>query len=418
MIESLFRSTDHRRRETPNSHPRGGGGGRGARQSAASNHDERYSDDDNDELPMVSVDANQMELYSDERRLIERIEIEKMFSKRPIRLTDKWRQVYNRNPHLREVFMNGRFIENNDKEFTKDQRILTTHVPSSNSGNENGKKYSTTEHWGQRKLLLTEMEFLTKYAGEDKYIVVYAGAAPGSHLNFLASLFPNLEFVLIDEKELLIQPAKNIRIRKEKFTNELARQYSGSSSNIIFICNIRTYRAQSDGQNDVKEDMQNQLDWYGSLKPQFALLNFRLPRQSGKTSYLKGYQIIEPWTSKRPTECRLVVKKDARMIDYNHQDFEDNLLRFQNSIRVMYYKHSMDDVDNEGLDHCYDCRAEIFIIQEYLTKIQKLRGDHIVKNATAAMSRDISIQIHDKTRPQFLNVKRTLAVIPKKSPNA
>lgn len=37
-------------------------------------------------------------------------------------------------------------------------------------------------HWGQRKLLLSEIEFLTLY-GEDGMWVVYAGAAPGTLLS-------------------------------------------------------------------------------------------------------------------------------------------------------------------------------------------------------------------------------------------
>jgi hypothetical protein len=229
-------------------------------------------------------------------------------------------------------------------------------------------------------------------------------------------LFPSLDFILIDDKEFLVKKSDNILIRAEKFTRDLAKRYADSSLKIIFICNVRTFRAQADGQNDGTEDMENQLEWYKIMKPHASLLNFRLPRQPGKALYLKGHQMIEPWASKRPAACRLVVKKDAKMVDYNHQDFEDDLLRFQNITRVMYYKHNMDEVENEGLDHCYDCRAEIFILQEYLTKIQNVKSDSHLKTATATMSREISIQIDDKSRPRFIDVRRTLAVIPKKSP--
>lgn len=205
-----------------------------------------------------------------------------------------------------------------------------THIQQSgtDSGNMNLKKYSTTEHWGQRKLLLTEIEFLTKYGCEEKFTVIYAGAAPGSHINYLSSLFPSLDFILIDDKEFLVKKSDNILIRAEKFTRDLAKRYADSSLKIIFICNVRTFRAQADGQNDGTEDMENQLEWYKIMKPHASLLNFRLPRQPGKALYLKGHQMIEPWASKRPAECRLVVKKDAKMVDYNHQDFEDDLLRF------------------------------------------------------------------------------------------
>ncbi len=48
-------------------------------------------------------------------------------------------------------------------------------------------------HWGQRKLLVAEIEFLTMYAGTRKsdtpQPVVYAGAAPGKR-NIISLHFP------------------------------------------------------------------------------------------------------------------------------------------------------------------------------------------------------------------------------------
>jgi hypothetical protein len=60
-------------------------------------------------------------------------------------------------------------------------------------------------HWGQRKLLLSEIEFLTDWAPLDRdSIVVYAGAAPGTHIAFLAEMFPRLSFVLVDPSEFKV----------------------------------------------------------------------------------------------------------------------------------------------------------------------------------------------------------------------
>ena len=51
----------------------------------------------------------------------------------------------------------------------------------------------STIHWGQRKLLLSEIEFLTGAIGENAIaegrVVIYAGAAPGDHLPLLIKLF-------------------------------------------------------------------------------------------------------------------------------------------------------------------------------------------------------------------------------------
>ena len=52
----------------------------------------------------------------------------------------------------------------------------------------------STHHWGQRKLLLAEMEFLSECEDESDLdtVVVYAGAAPGNHIPLLIRMFSNL----------------------------------------------------------------------------------------------------------------------------------------------------------------------------------------------------------------------------------
>src|SRR5271170_7957656 len=52
-------------------------------------------------------------------------------------------------------------------------------------------------HWGQRKLLLNEIEFLTVY-GDRSDTIIYIGAADGLHLEYLSKLFPNHNFILYD----------------------------------------------------------------------------------------------------------------------------------------------------------------------------------------------------------------------------
>jgi hypothetical protein len=167
-------------------------------------------------------------------------------------------------------------------------------------------------------------------------------------------------------------------------------------------------------QNNVLDDMENQLIWHKLIKPRASLLNFRLPRVSGNIKYFESDLLIEPWTSKRAIECRLVVDKDPKIVDYNVNGFEEAMMYFNNVTRIMYYKHNMDDIDTEGLDHCYDCRAEIFILQQYLNKIIRINNELELKQQTSKLSSDISRLIHDKNRPKIINSIRTLDVIPKK----
>lgn len=52
-------------------------------------------------------------------------------------------------------------------------------------------------HSGQRKLLLTEIQFITKF-GDDINLLIYAGSAPCEHISILLEMYPNLKFLLID----------------------------------------------------------------------------------------------------------------------------------------------------------------------------------------------------------------------------
>ncbi len=68
---------------------------------------------------------------------------------------------------------------------------------------ENDGSFISGVHCGQLKLLLSEIEYLTRIAKQLKYndkqvVVVYAGAGPGHHINMLAEMFPDFKFLLVD----------------------------------------------------------------------------------------------------------------------------------------------------------------------------------------------------------------------------
>lgn len=56
-------------------------------------------------------------------------------------------------------------------------------------------------HHGQNKLMLSEIQFFTKMAIDEGFII-YVGSAPGDHIPLLASLYPKFRFVLIDPGHL------------------------------------------------------------------------------------------------------------------------------------------------------------------------------------------------------------------------
>jgi hypothetical protein len=65
-------------------------------------------------------------------------------------------------------------------------------------------------HIGQRKLLLSEVQFLTKH---NTPYCVYAGSAPGHKTHLLSNMFPDIKFILIDPNKFdLVLTNKNSKI--------------------------------------------------------------------------------------------------------------------------------------------------------------------------------------------------------------
>jgi hypothetical protein len=97
---------------------------------------------------------------------------------------------------------------------------------------------------------------------------------------------------------------------------------------------------------------------------------------------------------------------------YDHQDLDVAMAHFKNVERTTYYVHDMDDV--EGIDHCYDCRAELFVLEQYVRQVEKKQRDEDIRERVKQLSKDISRNIQRRVRPPIIDTIRTLAVIPKK----
>ena len=163
-------------------------------------------------------------------------------------------------------------------------------------------------HWGQRKLLLSEVEFLTLY-GSRSDIVVYAGAAPGTHIKMLAELFPSHKFVLVDPAPFTVRESENILCRQEFFSDDVAREFEGK--NVLFVSDIRSadWQLVEEDETDrrVRDDQDAQVRWMRIMKPVCSMLKFRLPWSGGRTMYAKGEIRLPIWGPITTTESRLIV---------------------------------------------------------------------------------------------------------------
>ena len=299
------------------------------------------------------------------------------------------------NPHCMQVVLNRKEVLYEQQINPAFHRIL--HPDAGRLTYQSQPNYrKTVLHWGQRKLLLSEIEFLTLIGKDDlvNATVVYAGAAPSSHTPFLSKLFDTVEFILVDPAKftwelshrrregreifpgsgMYMETTRHPRIKviQGLFTDALAEELKErlAGRNIFFISDIRR---DAYDENMIKDDMTYQSDWHKILGSKRSMLKFRLPwTQQGSTSYLAGDIHLPVWGPQTTTESRLITQKDRPLAerDYNHDTYNNQMFYFRCYTRPAVYNHDIQGVP--GLDHCYDCRAEVHILQEYITSFAPL----------------------------------------------
>lgn len=169
---------------------------------------------------------------------------------------------------------------------------------------EGTRAYKTSLHIGQRKLFLSELQFLTKHAlgsSPRTQTVVYAGAAPSIHTGLLSSLFPGVKFILVDpakfairgaaptflshgtDDEIIYKSAHNhnkIICIGRLFTHEMARAVAKYIPDCLFISDIRTNITEGQAPPDSVDilwNMAQQFNWVVAMSPRKAMLKFRHP---------------------------------------------------------------------------------------------------------------------------------------------
>jgi cap2 methyltransferase len=253
-------------------------------------------------------------------------------------------------------------------------------------------KFQTpNNHFGQLKLLLSEIEFLTPYYGQE-FLVIYAGAAPGLHTLILARMFPTMKFVLVDpapsifekivlkehdkkdeypenSKEIIKEYEKitreKIEVRKVFMTPDIAREFSGREDT-LFISDVRVglqagvRESGKQHQQRIHTDMVAQQEWVRVMRPRASILKFRLPWWDGNTRYLKGDIFLPVYGRPLTHETRLIVKHEDGFssFSYDNQRYEQQMAFFNQKMRHVYYEEK----------RCYDCTAFYKIINLYCAR--------------------------------------------------
>jgi hypothetical protein len=181
------------------------------------------------------------------------------------------------------------------------------------------------EYDGQRKLLLNEVLFLTKY-GHLSDTVLYIGSAPGHHIPIVATMFPKHKFELWDPAPFAIREQylqnSNIELFKQPFTEKTALLYRGR--NVLLISDLRILtkghvqpnnkgpNTQTDQTNDelkVMNDNYKQLQFVNLINPRMSMLKFRLPfiYDPPERIYAEGEIWLQAWSKPRSAEVRLIL---------------------------------------------------------------------------------------------------------------
>jgi cap2 methyltransferase len=196
-------------------------------------------------------------------------------------------------------------------------------------------------------------------------------------------LFPDLEFDLVDPAPFTCVATDKIRIHNCFFDDELASRFLQQNCKYLFISDVRSVDKQmedKDKEARVEIDMQRQYKWHNLLKPVASMFKFRLPyplsnTSENKTTYLRGDIFLPVWGGRTTTETRLIVSAEKHQGDekvYDHRWYESLMFYFNTVTRTQYYEHN---VNGEGLDHCFDCSSEIFILKQYLRKYSQFSDD-------------------------------------------
>ena len=314
-----------------------------------------------------------------------------------------------------------------NNEFNTDNLMLLPSATRLEYKSKRGEKTSIA--WGQRKLLMSEIEFFTIYWNNEKIPnphCVYAGAAPGDHILLLSKMFPSFTFDLYDPRGFSINPVEGkINIFQEYFTDTEVEKYK-DKDNIFFISDIRTvdyasiyknvgnkygFNIKFDenhqliieklGSNEIfKEipreikkdiekiteeevfgDMMRQQDWIFKMNPEHALIKFRLPYYYDNTdvnkSYLKGVVYWQPWAPQTSTETRLKPIKNKQTNKYeeglwNIQEYEEWCSFHNIEVRCKFLFNNIftgnEEPFTDEMVNDYDSMCEAMILKLYFDK--------------------------------------------------
>lgn len=266
-------------------------------------------------------------------------------------------------------------------------------------------KYSKDDkfglHIGQRKLLLSEVQFLTNTCEEYCF---YAGSAPSNKTHLLSTLFPNVKFILIDPNifEIFVNnkshrhmehpdiihmfynyPTKSNKYKINKKITNMTKKEQGEMLSFIkkskhrifiwedfvsdevcrvfkglkctFISDIRSTLEGNKNPKDVDVVWNRSMvhNWIHILRPEISMVKFRVPYYLHKSSFKKHKKIY--------SEAFKTSKKYG--VDFEKNYFQQRFCMSRATLYIQAWKGD-DSAEMRGYIH----KKDIDNIVEYDTK--------------------------------------------------
>ena len=315
-------------------------------------------------------------------------------------------------------------------DFTKITKIpeFVSDIPVTNSVYDiDALDHQSKCHWGQKKLLLSEIQFFTRICKTlnmkslKDFAVVYIGSAGGHHLPILYNLFPDLIWLLYDpapfSKEVMKHPTKDksVFVYNMYFTDDTLEHVRKNCQGrkILFISDIRVETKEE----DIIKDMRNQAFWGTELNSPFMLHKFRLPYEELETIpksnlqfklndklfinpnlkitknknmlYLKGDIYLQIFPPPYSGELRLFVEQingKYEFAEYDYLDIENRLIYFNSYIRPYFYCSNDDKICKEykyinyipGYDTSVECLMEYKVVMDYYNYFFNIKDKKVI----------------------------------------
>lgn len=293
--------------------------------------------------------------------------------------------LYRSCPHSRSLILNTNDIIKANKLGVRD-RYINFNAIELLKYEDYTNEYVSSYHYGQRKLLISEIEFLTKYSNMARNIL-YIGAAPGTHIPMLSMLFRNNKFILYDPLKFSIKPDECITIVNNKFTIDDIQKFKDISDDLIIISDLRT----NTDDNSIINDNIFQKKVVKEINPVAASLKFRIPYDKGRPSdinFIDGEYHIQSWSKEFSSETRLFCNRPYKDFNINVEFYENYMYTHNKLVRPSIYETNL-VYRNPYMDKCYDCTSESFILEEYT---KKYNPDISVSDINKAITYDLCVK--------------------------